>query len=78
MNGGECVFFRHKLTALQLILAEKACASERRGRAMRAEGADAWCDSLYENLQRLWTRCAHEEEEETRRRERAPPQPQQQ
>lgn len=58
-NDDECVFFRHRLTALQLVLAEKACAAEHRRRRIRA---NACGDSLYENLQRLWTQCAHEEE----------------
>ena len=60
-NDDECVFFRHKLTALQLVLAEKACSTEHRSR-IRADGADACSDFLYANLQRLWTRCAHEED----------------
>lgn len=60
-TGDECVFFRHKLTALQLVFAEKACVRRRPG--VSGGGGndadfDACGDSVYANLQRLWSRCA--------------------
>ena len=63
-DGDECVFFRHNLTALQLVLAEKACVAERR--RGRGDADDARCggDLLYKNLQRLWDRCARARQEQ--------------
>jgi hypothetical protein len=59
-DDDECVFFRHKLTALQLVIGEKACVTEhlRRRPGGSDAGFDACCDSVHANLQRLWYRCA--------------------